>query len=270
MNPMVNAEFLVIRHPNTRPLQGTYCMAEPWGWMLIINEWRISEDRLEILCACFRNCFCSSPFHPQFYFRSMRRCRTNAWRFIELSSLMLGFFERRHARAEGHRKTWRSAVTAFSPISPCREKFALTSHSAKCSTMSATTCSWYNLMVCTLFSRLWTENMRHLASHFHSKNPTVSRIHGQIPLNAPLDFDRAGLLSLSFILCRRKNPGEGSWPWLPCPGFLGFAEHRHRWCWRNSQAFGGERQRGAWAHVGRWLSEQMPFIHLYPISMCHQ
>lgn len=53
--------------------------------------------------------------------------------------------------------------------------------------------------------------LHHVAPHFILIfiQASVSRIHRQIPLNAPLDFDRAGLPSLWEIWGgRKKLPGE--------------------------------------------------------------
>ena len=184
---------------------------------------------------------------------------------------------------------------------------------AKCSAVSATTCSWYNLMVCTLFSRLWTENMRHVAPCCTSFYPHLhSSIRIPYPpadsLECPIGLRQGRASEFVGNLGRPKKNSPESWImtsldwgmprspqlcWASTPLMLEkFSGHFAKpkrisedvWGWGGEafaslkksgqfvfhqtsppcflQAFGGERQRGAWARCWvRSLSEQ---ITLYP------
>lgn len=170
----------------------------------------------------------------------------------------------------------------------------------------------YNLMVCTLFSRIWTENMRHVAPMLHLiwssssfKHPypvstgrfrwmphwtstgqgcRVCGILGRrTKIPGELDNDLVGLrdaqVSSALLSIDTADAGEilrtisqSRNVFWRCLGILGWGgvatlaeltEKIHQTSPPGFlQAFGGERQRGAWAHVGRsWIMSKCRNIH---------
>lgn len=166
---------------------------------------------------------------------------------------------------------------------------------------------WWCAPYFPAYERKTWDMLHHVAPHFILIfiQASVSRIHRQIPLNAPLDFDRAGLPSLWDFGTPKKRPESWIMTSLDCAMprspqlcwastplmlekfsgqfakpkripkmFGGEVVWRH---WQSSLKKSGQFENhqtspglsGVWrrvpkrclAHVGRSLSEQMPFIH---------
>ena len=208
-----------VHHVTVRTPQFDRCQAHI-VWLNREAGWRISEDRCRKFCAaCFRNC-CT--VHPQFCFRSMpEKCREihRTFFFDRIVHWMLGFLDGWYARAEGHRKNWQSAVVAFVPIfsmlhilgtdiSQCQ----MMPNVLQCQPRHVLGIIWWCAPYFHAYERKTWDMLHHVAPHFILIfiQASVSRIHRQIPLNAPLDFDRAGLPSLWEILGRQTKSPE-SW-----------------------------------------------------------